>query len=91
MLHFDSKCDKQCVAMISIEDTLFGCLDNERFETLGDLNADFRNLIGWQEEAKCALITQLHGAGEWYIFNTICPVLGSARDNICKMNKNGGQ
>jgi len=69
---------------ISIEYSLFGSFHNERFEALGDLNADFRNLIGWQEEAKCALITQLHCTGEWYIFYTICPVLGSARDNICR-------
>lgn len=71
----------------SIENALFGCLDNERFETFGDFDADFRNLIGRQEEAKCTLITQLHSAGEWNIFNAIGPVLGGARDNVCKVNE----
>lgn len=71
----------------SIENTLLGCLDNERFETFGDFDADFRNLIGRQEEAECTLITQLHSAGERNIFNAIGPVLGGARDNVCKVNE----
>lgn len=67
---------------ISIENALIGCFGNERFKALGDLDANFRNLIGWQEEAKCALITQLDSAGEWYILNPVGPVLSRTRHNI---------